>query len=465
MRLLGFEITRAVEKAAPLPMSTAWQPGWFPIVNEPFTGAWQRNQEIWEGGITAYHAVFACITLIASDISKLRVKFIREQDGVWQESKSSAYDPVLRRPNRLQNSIQFWESWILSKLLRGNTYVLKERDRRGVVTGLYVLDPCRVTPKVTDDGEVFYDLHVDNTAGVQRERPLVPASEIIHDRMNCFFHPLCGLSPLYAAWLAAWQGMNIQKESARFFENRAVPSGILSAPTRISEQTVKHLKDQWEQNFGGRNVGKIAVLGDGMKFEAMAVTAHDAQMLEQAKATAEWVCSVFHVPPYKIGVAPSPSYNNIQALNVEYYSQCLQVLIEAAELCLDQGLEMGLDVGVEFDLDGLLRMDTVSQISSLKEAASAGLLAPNEGRAKLGYGPVEGGDSPMVQQQFFSLAALAERDKEKPFAKPAPAAPAAPAATTPPQEEPNGDDGGPEQRAAKLAQLKRALLRNIRAAA
>jgi hypothetical protein len=123
-------------------------------------------------------------------------------------------------------------------------------------------------------------------------------------------------------------------------------------------------------------------------------------------------------------------------------------------------------VGVEFDLDGLLRMDTVSQISSLKEAASAGLLAPNEGRARLGYPPVEGGDSPMVQQQFFSLKALAERDKEKPFSKPEPAPPATEAAP-PPQEDDNDDDAeGDSDKRAKIAKaLKRALLRNIRIAA
>jgi len=448
-----------------MPMQPAFDPQWYPIIREPYSGAWQRNQEIHTTGITAFYAVFACMTLIASDISKLRVKFLREKQGVWQEDKSSAYDPVLRRPNKMQNSIQFWEGWILSKLTRGNTYALKGRDARGVVNQLYVLDPSRVKPMVADNGDVFYELQQDNVSDI-RTAITVPSKEIIHDRMNCFYHPLCGIPPLYAATLAATQGLAIQRNAVQFFDNRSVPGGVLSAPGRISELTVASLKDQWEQQFGGRNTGKVAVLGDGMKYEPMAVTAHDAQMLEQAKASAEWVCSAFHVPPYKIGVGPLPSYNNIQALNVEYYSQCLQSLIEAAEVCLDQGLEMGPSVGVEFDLDGLLRMDTVSQISSLKEAASAGLLAPNEGRARLGYPPVEGGDSPMVQQQFFSLKALAERDKEKPFSKPEPAPPATEAAP-PPQEDDNDDDAeGDSDKRAKIAKaLKRALLRNIRIAA
>jgi HK97 family phage portal protein len=423
MKLLGFEITRESKDLQQVSgyRGGTFGGGWWPIIREPWTGAWQRNRECTQENITAYHAVFACITLIASDISKLRVKFIRFKNDVWQEDKSAAFDPVLRKPNHYQTRIQFWESWILSKLQWGNTYVLKERDQRGIVTGLYVLDPCRVRSLVSTEGAVFYEINVDNLSNISNSTS-VPASEIIHDRMNCFYHPLCGIAPLYAAGLAASQGLTIQQESIRFFSNRAVPGGVLTAPGRISEQSVAHLKAQWENNFSGANQGKIAVLGDGLKFDPMAVTAQDAQLLEQLKATAEWVCSVFHVPPYKVGVGPLPSYNNVQALNTEYYSQCLQTYIEAAEVALDEGLSMGPSIGVEFDLDGLLRMDTASQISSLKEATLSGILAPNESRAKLGYPGVKGGDSPYLQQQNYSLAALDRRDTETP----PPATPAPP---------------------------------------
>lgn len=424
MKILGFEIKRIIEtdEQKDFRMISNYRgSGWWPVIREPFTGAWQRNRELRQEQITAYHAVFACITLIASDISKLRVKFIRLKNGVWQESKSPAYDPVLRKPNHFQTRIQFWESWILSKLQWGNTYVLKKRDDRGIVTELYVLDPCRVQPVVSDSGAVFYQLYTDNLSDIP-EGSTVPAAEIIHDRMNCFYHPLCGIAPLFAAALAASQGLTIQNEAIRFFQNKAVPGGVLTAPGRISEQAVDRLKTLWETNFTGNNAGKVAILGDGLKFDPMAVTATDSQLLEQLKATAEWVCSVFHVPPYKIGLGAMPSYNNVQALNTEYYSQCLQTYIESAEVVLDEGLSMGSEIGVEFDLDGLLRMDTVSQIASLKDSIQAGILAPNEARAKLGYEAVDGGDSPMVQQQYYSLAALAQRDQNDPFAKPAPAA-------------------------------------------
>jgi phage portal protein BeeE len=77
------------------------------------------------------------------------------------------------------------------------------------------------------------------------------------------------------------------------------------------------------------------------------------------------VCSTFHVPPYKIGIGQQPTFNNVQALNTEYYSQCLQILFESAEVLLDEGLNTGANLGTEFDTDNLLRMDSVTQMEVL----------------------------------------------------------------------------------------------------
>jgi HK97 family phage portal protein len=419
MRILGLSITR--EKATDQ-LSSVDNRGWWPIIKESFAGAWQQNVEVKLDSALSFHAVFACQTLISSDIAKLRVKLVaQDSDGIWSETKSAAYSPVLRKPNGFQNRIQFFENWVLSKLQKGNTYVLKQRDGRGVVTRLYVLDPSRVKPLVSESGDVFYELNTDNLAGLT-ERLVVPAREIIHDRFNCFFHPLVGLSPIFANGLAAMQGLAIQNNSTRLFQNGARPGGILTAPGEIGDETAARLKAYWDGNFTGTNAGKVAVLGDGLKFEQLSTNAVDAQLIEQLKWTAEVVCSTYHVPPYKIGIGQQPTYNNVQALNTEYYSQCLQILIESIEVCLDEGLGTGETLGTEFDVDNLLRMDSVTQMQVLKEGA--GILKIDEMRAKLDRKPVEGGDAVYLQQQNYSLAALAKRDaQEDPFGKAAPALP------------------------------------------
>ena len=187
---------------------------------------------------SSFHADFACKTLIARDIAKLRVKLVEKDDNdIWSETTNPAFSPVLRRPNDYQTRNQFWECWLLSKLCRGNTYVLKVRDNRNVVTALHVLDPTRVQPLVSDDGSVFYRLSSDYLAGI--DEITVPAREIIHDRFNCLFHPLVGIPPVFASGLASMLGLNAQRASALLFENNSTPGGILTAARRDQRGTRK----------------------------------------------------------------------------------------------------------------------------------------------------------------------------------------------------------------------------------
>ncbi len=399
-------------KAAPQ-LSPVGTRGWYPLVREGYSGAWQQNVEWSVDCVLAHHAVYACITLIANDIGKLRQRLMRsDSDGIWSETTSPAFSPVLRRPNRYQNHIQFKQWWITCKLIRGNTYGLKVRDNRGVVIGIYILDPARVQVLVSESGDVLYGLQSDNLSGIESQGLTVPASEMIHDRMNCLFHPLVGVSPLFAAGCVANLGLEIETNSSKFFSNASRPGGILTAPGAISDTTAKELKDYFNANFTGDNAGKVAVVGDGLKYERLSITAADSQLIEQLKWTADVVCSVFHVPPFKIGVGTSPTYQNSEVLNQIYYDSCLQVLIEEYEACMDEGLGLDEQTGVELDLDGLLRMDTKTQIEVLNASVAGSLRTINEARGKLNLSGVEGGDVIWSQQQNWPISELAKRPAE-----------------------------------------------------
>lgn len=401
---------------APINSRGGW--GSWPLIREPYGGAWQNNDEWTVDTVVSHPTVYSCLTLIANDIGKMPHKLVeKDEEGIWTEvNANSPYWPVLRRPNRYQNHIQFKQWWIMSKLLRGNTYAIKQRDNRGIVTALYILDPCRVQVLVSESGDVFYQLSQDNLTGVTETSVTVPASEIIHDRMNCLFHPLVGTSPLFAAGVVANIGLKIINNTAWFFGNNSNPGGILIAPGSISPENAQRVKALWETNYGGvENAGKIAVLGDGMKFEPMRMSAVDSQMIQILEWTDSKICSVFHVPAYKVGVGTEPTYSNVEARNQDYYTQCLQSPIEEYEACMDEGLGLdGYTRGIELDIEVLIRMDTAAQVAVLTQEVKGGLASINEGRFQRGRRPVEGGDSIWMQQQDTSLAALAERDRNPP---------------------------------------------------
>lgn len=432
MKIFGFTIARR-QKAAVTPMGLSdWgmsrsDGGWFSLIREPFTGAWQKNISYSAESILTFSTVYACLTLIATDVAKLWVALIAKDDnGIWTETENPAYSPVLRKPNHYQNRIQFFTQWMLSKLIYGNTYVLLERDGKTMVQAMYILDASRVKVLQAPNGEVFYDLSEDYLSGVT-ERKVVPASEIIHDRMPTLYHPLIGISPLSACWMAATQGLRIQQQESKRFENGSHVDGVLTSEQTITDDVAQRLRDNWIQNYAGPdNVGKIAVLGNGLKFDkAPMLTAQDAQIVEQLKLSSEMACTTFHVPPFKVGVGAMPSYNNVQALNQQYYTDGLQFHLESLELCLDEGLRLGSSLGVQFDVDSLLRMDTLTATEANAKAVGAGFKAPNEARRFFDLPPVTGGDTPYLQQQNYSLAALDRRDT-------APAPSQTPAPVTPP---------------------------------
>lgn len=389
--------------------------GWLPLaVNEPYTGAWQQGQELTRTDVLSYHSVFACMSLIAGDIGKLRFDTKSQRDGVLQNAPSRL-NRVLQKPNEMQTWQQFAEFWVLSKLSHGNAYIYKQRDIFGDIWQLVVLNPTRVVPLISDDGQVFYRIMRDKTYGISQDI-IVPASEIVHDRFNCLYHPLVGISPITASAISIGQGSAIQASQTTLFQNAARPGGVLTVPQAISREKAEEIKTRWNENYQGLKQGGIAVLGDGAKYEGIAMSSSDSQMIEQLKMTAEIICSVFHVPAFKVGLGTIPAGQKVGDLNEIYYSDCLQALIEAMENLMDAHFELEDGIEVEADISSLIRMDGASQMAYLKEGTLSGIMSPNEARATLGLAPVVGGESPLMQQQNYSLAALARRDNaDNPF--------------------------------------------------
>ncbi|WP_151724406.1 phage portal protein [Acinetobacter ursingii] len=388
------------------------------FVAEPYSGAWQENKEITREDMTAFYAVFACVSLISKDIGKMPVLLKKKQQGVLVDALTpKELQRVLQKPNNYQNWQQFNEQWTQSLLLRGNTYVFKMRDVFGELYRLVVLNPDLVTVLVDDQANVFYQLTNDRLT--QADNVIVPASEIIHDRINAIYHPLVGLTPIMACSLASEQGISILRNSKNFFANGSKPGGVIEVPGPLDATKAQEVKTKWDANYSGANVGKTGLLSDGAKYVNISMSAIDSQLIEQLGMSARIVCTAFNVPPFKIGVTDVQGATKVSDLNEIYYSDCLQSYIEARENLLDEGLDLpSYGVAAFLDLDVLIRMDSSSKIAYFKDGISAGIFAPNEARQKLGYLPVKGGESPYLQQQNYNLEALAKRDaKDDPFTK------------------------------------------------
>lgn len=408
----------------PVPSGGAWR-----TILESFAGAWQKGVTEKRGDLVTYPTLYACIYRIASDIGKLPFTLKRlEKSGVWAVTDNAAYSPVLRSPNHFQTPSQFREQWILSKLTQGNAYILKSRDGRGVVTQLYVLDPERVLPMVSDAGEVYYQVQSEKLstlpAGYPADSLVIPASEIIHDRCMTLHHPLVGVPPLAAAYWPALKNMKIMRSATDFFANNAQPGGILTGPAGMTEKDAQTLSRFWDENFTGPNAGKIAVIGSDVKFTSFSMKSIDAQMVEQLRYSDEQICQPFGMPPFKVGIGQIPAGLGVDGINQLYYSDALQPHIEHMEGLLDDGLAISRPLGVELDLDPLIRMDEGKKAEVEVKLVGGKIKTPDEGRARFNLAPTGGGGTLWGQNQDYPLGMLENRTEWDPKMQPPPAPPA-----------------------------------------
>jgi phage portal protein BeeE len=133
-------------------------------------------------------------------------------------------------------------------------------------------------------------------------------------------------------------------------------------------------------------------------------------LIEQLKWTVEDVARCFRVPLWKLQAGTMPAYGNSEIAQQAYYSETLQNTMEAIEALLVDGLELPKGYRVQFDLAGLLRMDTAARYKALSEGVKGGWLAPNEARSEENLPPLTGGDTVYLQEQNWPLHQLASRE-------------------------------------------------------
>jgi HK97 family phage portal protein len=282
----------------------------------------------------------------------------------------------------------------------------------------------------------------------------LPARSILHHRLLAMHHPLIGLTPLYAAGVSAMTGQTIQQNSHSFFSNMSRASGVLTTPGKINPELAARLKSEWDQNFKGGQMGRTAVLSEGMKWEPLTISAADAQLIEQLRWSVEDVARCFRVPSYMLTDASKISFKNAEQLARNYYSQTLQYHIESIEARIDQCFDLKDDIYAEFDLSALLRMELDARMVAYREGIQSGVLAINEARRMEELPPVSGGDEPLVQMQYRPLSKAGE---PMPSATPAPAPEPEPAPPDDPDpDDPEADDAEPDdaEQAARAVRMR-----------
>jgi HK97 family phage portal protein len=322
---------------------------------------------------------------------------------------------LIARPSPVSSAPDLLEAWYGFLLVSGNAY-LEAVAVGGEIRELHALRPDRMKVIPGPDGwpEAF-----EYTAGGRSVRfagETVPGVRpILHVKL---FNPVndhYGMSPIEAAATA----IDIHNTAARWnkalLDNSARPSGALVYTSRdgnLTPEQYERLKAELEQGFqGASHAGRPLLLEGGLDWKSMSLSPKDMDFIEAKHAAAREIALALGVPPMLLGIPGDNTYSNYAEANRTFWRQTVLPLVNRTAKALSAWLgpafsttnpALSLSKGVvafEFRPD----LDAIEALSPEREVLWSRLdkgtfLTINEKRAAVGYGPVEGGDSPQERK-------------------------------------------------------------------
>ena len=287
-------------------------------------------------------------------------------------------------PNPEMTSFVLRETLMSHLLIWGNAYAQVIRNGRGQAIALYPLLPNKMTVKRAQNGELAYTYYrsVDES-GVKPEDGYIDLrrDEVLHIP-GLGFDGLIGYSPIAMAKNAIGMALATEEYGAAFFANGANPGGVLEHPGVIKD--IQRVKDSWNSAYqGSGNAHRVAVLEEGMKFQAIGIPPEQAQFLETRKFQINEIARIFRIPPHMVGDLEKSSFSNIEQQSLEFVKYTLNPWVVRWEQAIQQSLILPSEkpsLFVKFNLDGLLRGSYKERMDGYSTGIQNGFLSVNDVR-------------------------------------------------------------------------------------
>lgn len=452
---LGFEQRSSLENPqTPLSFPAEWL---LDIFNGGRTDSGIRVSEM-----TALQVgtVFACVNIISNGLAALPFHVYERMIQKERMVKKIAYDHDLwemlhDEPNPEMTRFSFLKTLMVHDLLWGNAYAEIQRNQANQIIALWPRNPARTRPirlirPMMIEGTVWpmgtllfetsesafaneYPTASDDNKEMQLgKRRLILAEDMIHVP-GLSLDGRLGQSTVYLARQILGLALATEKYGAKFFGNGARPAGILTIPNKMEDRAIETLRRSWAEAHGGENQFKVAVLEQGVKYEKIAATPEEGQMLGTRQYERSEICAVFNVPLHMVAASEKSGKSNVEQSSIEFVQFCLKPWLIAYEQEFGRKLfpKMGRSANKyfpHFDKRQLLYPDAESRSKFYASGKQWGYLNTNDIHELEDMNPVTDGTGEiyMVQVNMQNAVALVDggaADGSKPEPAPAPAGP------------------------------------------
>jgi HK97 family phage portal protein len=231
-----------------------------------------------------------------------------EEEGVTLVTDHPAL-VVWNRPNDFYTRQEFVETEQQHIDLTGEGWWVVTRTG-GRPTELWPVRPDKMAP--VRDPKTF-------TAGYVYRAPdgdliQLGLDEVVMIRMPSPLDPWRGLSPVGAIMANLISTEAASEYQAQFFQNSALPGGVITVPESWPDVTYQNFKARWaEEHQGTRNAHKVAILEEGATWESARYTQREMQFVEMTGVNREIIREAFAVHGHVLGLSEDVNRANAEA--------------------------------------------------------------------------------------------------------------------------------------------------------
>lgn len=327
-------------------------------------------------------AAWRCVNLLSWLHAYLPLKVMKalDQGGATENRTHPNYRLLAQRPNDWQTSFQRRQFAAQCLLTRGESIEIIERGPTGEILSLIPQHNDYVQVWVDGDGLPVYRV----TAYPSGEVRWFSRFEI-HHHWLVSGNGYTGMSPVETCREAIGFGLASEEYGARVLAGGGMISGTLEIPPGINAEQEGEIKKSWKETHGNSvsNVGKVAILKQGVKFTPIGLKSTDAQWIESRHLSIEEVCRIWGVPPALAGhTAPASSWG---AGEIARQQGFLALTVDPMLVAWEQAMQRDLFLPDEFDVvfpqfnrAALLRTDLLTQYRAFAIGRQWGWLTVNK---------------------------------------------------------------------------------------
>jgi HK97 family phage portal protein len=345
-----------------------------------------------EEGALKLAAVYACVRVLSETVAQLPlIIYERLERGKERAVDHPLYRLLHDQPNPLMTAFEWRETLMSHLALWGNAYCEIEMDGAGRPLALWPLRPDQMEDVRRKGDALTYLYQLPDG-----KRVVLRGEQVFHVR-GLSPDGVWGYSPIrqFARQLVG-MGLAVETFGSAFFANGARPGGVLQHPGKLGDEAYANLRESWgARHEGVSNAHRVAILEEGMTFQAIGVPPEEAQFLESMKLNRTQIASIFRVPPHMIGDLERATFSNIEQQSIEFKTYTIEPWLVRWQQAINTRLMIEGERDTffaEFLTDALLRGDTASRYQAHAIGRQNGWLSANDIREIENMNPVDGGD-------------------------------------------------------------------------